>query len=188
MYIREHAYILQTKELELAGMSRVRLMMNWCIGSRDWPNGTVGMDLPYLPSSFESIQVRASVTGSLEGEREETRNSERISLLPTTHFDNQYYYTRTLIHGMSIKKSTHVQDEPIKDKSRSARLLPVFLLVVALVSYTVQTELASYVQHTLDYKKPYFLFFCTHSSVLAHFSLSVIQRSNPSKLNSLLFS
>lgn len=73
---------------------------------------------------------------------------------------------------MSINKSINVQDGPIKDKSRSARLLPVLLLVVALVSYTVQTELASYVQHTLDYKKPYFLFFCTHSSVPSRSFLS----------------
>ncbi|GAA6010973.1 hypothetical protein JCM11491_005891 [Sporobolomyces phaffii] len=50
--------------------------------------------------------------------------------------------------------------------ARTTKLLPVVLLGVALAAYTLQTELASYVQHTLDYKKPYFLFFCTHSGYM----------------------
>ncbi|GAA5953185.1 hypothetical protein JCM3765_007435 [Sporobolomyces pararoseus] len=48
----------------------------------------------------------------------------------------------------------------------SAKLLPIILLSIALAAYTLQTELASYVQHTLEYKKPYFLFFCTHSGYM----------------------
>ncbi|GAA5832636.1 hypothetical protein JCM3766R1_004274 [Sporobolomyces carnicolor] len=60
-------------------------------------------------------------------------------------------------------KSSRTEDG---DAAHVRRLLPVVLLVVALASYTLQTELASYVQHTLDYKKPYFLFFCTHSGYM----------------------
>lgn len=45
------------------------------------------------------------------------------------------------------------------------------LLAVVLVAYTLQTELASYVQHGLGYKKPYFLFYLTHSSYLLLFPL-----------------
>ncbi|GAA5928446.1 hypothetical protein JCM3775_000613 [Rhodotorula graminis] len=37
------------------------------------------------------------------------------------------------------------------------------LLAVVLVAYTIQTELASHVQHQLGYKKPFFLFYLTHS-------------------------
>ncbi|GAA5860960.1 hypothetical protein JCM1840_002019 [Sporobolomyces johnsonii] len=37
------------------------------------------------------------------------------------------------------------------------------LLAAVLCAYTAQTELASYVQHELRYKKPYFLFYLTHS-------------------------
>lgn len=39
------------------------------------------------------------------------------------------------------------------------------LLAVVLVAYTIQTELASHVQHQLGYKKPFFLFYLTHRSV-----------------------
>ncbi|GAA5973664.1 hypothetical protein JCM21900_005107 [Sporobolomyces salmonicolor] len=38
------------------------------------------------------------------------------------------------------------------------------LLAAVLCAYTAQTELASYVQHGLGYKKPYFLFYLTHST------------------------
>ncbi|BGP42561.1 hypothetical protein JCM10449v2_006573 [Rhodotorula kratochvilovae] len=40
------------------------------------------------------------------------------------------------------------------------------LLAVVLVAYTVQTELASHVQHQLAYKKPFFLFYLTHSGYI----------------------
>ncbi|GAA5821776.1 hypothetical protein JCM3770_000139 [Rhodotorula araucariae] len=40
------------------------------------------------------------------------------------------------------------------------------LLAVVLVAYTVQTELASHVQHQLGYKKPFFLFYLTHSGYI----------------------
>lgn len=67
-------------------------------------------------------------------------------------------------HGMPVETRNMLsEDDTSKTASRSARLLPVILLTTALAAYTLQTELASYVQHTLDYKKPYFLFFCTHS-------------------------
>ncbi|GAA6058802.1 hypothetical protein JCM10212_001918 [Sporobolomyces blumeae] len=66
---------------------------------------------------------------------------------------------------MPVGKPSH--DAPAAaPRLLSARVLPVLLLSVALVSYTLQTELASYVQHTLNYKKPYFLFFCTHSGYM----------------------
>lgn len=48
------------------------------------------------------------------------------------------------------------------------------LLAVVLVSYTLQTELASHVQHGLGYKKPYFLFYLTHSSYLLLFPLHLV--------------
>ncbi|GAA6039259.1 hypothetical protein JCM8097_003232 [Rhodosporidiobolus ruineniae] len=40
------------------------------------------------------------------------------------------------------------------------------LLALVLFAYTLQTELASYVQHSLGYRKPYFLFYLTHSGYL----------------------
>lgn len=52
-------------------------------------------------------------------------------------------------------------------QTRSAGIL----LAVVLVAYTLQTELASHVQHGLGYKKPYFLFYLTHSSYLLLFPL-----------------
>ncbi|GAA5973195.1 hypothetical protein JCM11641_006317 [Rhodosporidiobolus odoratus] len=42
----------------------------------------------------------------------------------------------------------------------------VLILVLVLIAYTVQTELASYVQHEVGYKKPYFLFYMTHSGYI----------------------
>ncbi|GAA5934953.1 MFS transporter [Sporobolomyces koalae] len=68
------------------------------------------------------------------------------------------------LDDMSIDPKTYLREG--QEGRRSARLLPVGLLAVALAAYTVQTELASYVQHTLGYKKPYFLFFCTHSGYM----------------------
>lgn len=41
------------------------------------------------------------------------------------------------------------------------------LLVVVLFAYTIQTQLTSYVQHSLGYRKPFFLFYLTHSGYLA---------------------
>ncbi|GAA5887999.1 hypothetical protein JCM5296_001526 [Sporobolomyces johnsonii] len=38
------------------------------------------------------------------------------------------------------------------------------LLAAVLCAYSAQTELAGYVQHTLGYKRPYFLFYLTHST------------------------
>ncbi|KWU42688.1 hypothetical protein RHOSPDRAFT_35741 [Rhodotorula sp. JG-1b] len=52
-------------------------------------------------------------------------------------------------------------------QTRSAGIL----LAVVLIAYTLQTELASHVQHGLGYKKPYFLFYLTHSSYLLLFPL-----------------
>ncbi|GAA5864364.1 hypothetical protein JCM8547_005797 [Rhodosporidiobolus lusitaniae] len=40
------------------------------------------------------------------------------------------------------------------------------LLVLVLVAYTVQTQLASYVQHELRFRKPFFLFYLTHSGYI----------------------
>ncbi|PRQ75931.1 hypothetical protein AAT19DRAFT_12953 [Rhodotorula toruloides] len=48
------------------------------------------------------------------------------------------------------------------------------LLGVVLVAYTLQTELASYAQHELGYKKPYFLFYLTHSSYIFLFPLHLL--------------
>ncbi|BGP10500.1 hypothetical protein OF846_004285 [Rhodotorula toruloides] len=48
------------------------------------------------------------------------------------------------------------------------------LLFVVLVAYTLQTELASYAQHELGYKKPYFLFYLTHSSYIFLFPLHLV--------------
>ncbi|GEM12419.1 hypothetical protein Rt10032_c21g6436 [Rhodotorula toruloides] len=48
------------------------------------------------------------------------------------------------------------------------------LLGVVLVAYTLQTELASYAQHELGFKKPYFLFYLTHSSYIFLFPLHLI--------------
>lgn len=56
---------------------------------------------------------------------------------------------------------------PTRMQTRSAGIL----LAVVLVAYTLQTELASHVQHGLGYKKPYFLFYLTHSSYLLLFPL-----------------
>lgn len=47
---------------------------------------------------------------------------------------------------------------PLATKTGGAALL----LAVVLVAYTIQTELASHVQHQLGYKKPFFLFYLTH--------------------------
>ncbi|GAA6018938.1 hypothetical protein JCM10207_009207 [Rhodosporidiobolus poonsookiae] len=40
------------------------------------------------------------------------------------------------------------------------------LLVLVLVAYTLQTQLAGHVQHELGYAKPYFLFYITHSGYI----------------------
>ncbi|GAA5903448.1 uncharacterized protein JCM6883_005006 [Sporobolomyces salmoneus] len=67
---------------------------------------------------------------------------------------------------MSTSRSYKPDPDGHATDVKNRRLLPIILLSVALASYTLQTELASYVQHTLDYKKPYFLFFCTHSGYM----------------------
>ncbi|BGP19141.1 hypothetical protein JCM10213v2_007228 [Rhodosporidiobolus nylandii] len=41
-----------------------------------------------------------------------------------------------------------------------------FLLACVLCAYAIQSELASYVQHEVGYRKPYFLFWMTHSGYL----------------------
>ncbi|KDE06412.1 hypothetical protein MVLG_03318 [Microbotryum lychnidis-dioicae p1A1 Lamole] len=42
----------------------------------------------------------------------------------------------------------------------------VLIFIAVLLAYTLQTELAQYLQQTAGYKKPYFLFYLTHSGYL----------------------
>ncbi|GAA5892212.1 hypothetical protein JCM6882_003612 [Rhodosporidiobolus microsporus] len=48
------------------------------------------------------------------------------------------------------------------------------LLVLVLGAYTLQTELASFVQSELGYQKPYFLFWVTHSGYILLFPLHLV--------------
>lgn len=71
--------------------------------------------------------------------------------------------------SLGTRRSTHFRERdppPVEDKNdtRKRYTLAGAFLLVSLVSFAVQTETAVYIQHDLDWTKPYCMLYFTHGS------------------------
>ncbi|KAK4121228.1 hypothetical protein N657DRAFT_682885 [Parathielavia appendiculata] len=68
-----------------------------------------------------------------------------------------------------------------RSEARRKYIYASFFLVVSLVSFTVQTELASYIQHDLGWDKAYCMLYVTHGSwvLLWPVQLAILRFSSP---------
>lgn len=88
---------------------------------------------------------------------------------PLLSGDKQHEYASPSRHGLGQRRSTHFRErEPeeveTKNDTRRRYTLAGAFLLVSLISFAVQTETAVYIQHDLNWTKPYCMLYFTHGS------------------------
>lgn len=94
------------------------------------------------------------------------------SLTPLLAGDKNSDYASPHRPGLTTRRSHHLHErDPERDLDREAALATkrkytyaAFFLVLSLISFTIQTETAVYIQHTLKWNKAYCMLYMTHGS------------------------
>ncbi|KAK3947239.1 hypothetical protein QBC32DRAFT_354927 [Pseudoneurospora amorphoporcata] len=81
--------------------------------------------------------------------------------------------TPTSLHSLTSSSSNPLASQALALDSRLRYRLAAFFLVVSLVTFTVQTELASIIQHDLGWDKAYSMLYLTHGSWIFLFPLQL---------------
>ncbi|KAK1775147.1 hypothetical protein QBC45DRAFT_422987 [Copromyces sp. CBS 386.78] len=81
--------------------------------------------------------------------------------------------TPTSLHSLTPSSSTPLASQALALDSRLRYRLAAFFLVVSLVTFTIQTELASIIQHDLGWDKAYSMLYLTHGSWIFLFPLQL---------------
>ena len=103
-------------------------------------------------------------------QRDLTRSSSRVHLLTEADRDDdeEDYRPAQLRRGTNRSQATFrsfATEKSAVETSRSAYIYAIGIaLPISLVCFTIQTELAQYIQAQLHYEKPYFMLYITHSS------------------------
>ncbi|ORY73694.1 hypothetical protein BCR37DRAFT_384740 [Protomyces lactucae-debilis] len=96
------------------------------------------------------------------------RMSSRAALLSSADQEDEAHETAANARRRTQSQATFRSFATVKssaDASRSAYLYAIGIaLPISLVCFTIQTELAQYIQAKLHYEKPYFMLYVTHSS------------------------
>ncbi|KAK4186180.1 hypothetical protein QBC35DRAFT_281293 [Podospora australis] len=118
----------------------------------------------YLSSDDDGRGRRAARAGNRRGS----------PLPPTAHFAADTEPGRPSLSRRSTTQLRSRSPTTARAEARTKYTYAASFLVLSLVSFTVQTELASYIQHELKWSKAYFMLYLTHSSWVFLWPLQVL--------------
>ena len=119
--------------------------------------------LSYRSSSRHSSPLPSTSTASLHTRTTTTTTTP----CPLNHHHRDHPMPpprRTTTSGLRSRSPTTLSSAAAHLEARRKYTYAAFFLVVSLVSFTVQTELASYIQHDLGWNKAYCMLYLTHGS------------------------